>query len=268
VITPNKATNSHAISSALNDSKWKSLEVVAVAAALLAAIVFRRWLSAEYGMFRSLGAFHFDFNAEPATPLDWFALLHTNRIIGLLMLNAFDLVNYLLVVLTYLGSYSVLRRYNRIYMALAMAVAIIGISIYVSSNQAFNLLSLSDQYWSTTSETQKTLLLAAAQVSLNMNNPVTFGTGLFWSYMCLYSAGFIISLIMLRSNFFGKWTAVLGIVANAFGLGYFFTAAFAPSLSIIPAVGSAPCNLVWYVLIAAGLIKHLHTSGKSSGVAK
>jgi hypothetical protein len=140
-------------------------------------------------------------------------------------------------------------------MILAMALTIIGLSICFSSNQAFNLLSLSNQYAAATSDTQKALILAAGQFALNINDPTTFGTGVFWSFIFLYLAGLIISLVMLQSIHFSKWTAIVGIVANAFGVGYFLTSAFAPTLGIIPAVGSAPCNLIWYILIGFRLLK-------------
>ena len=73
--------------------------------------------------------------------------------------------------------------------------------------------------------------------------------------MCLYLAGLITALLMLQSIFFGKLTAIIGIIASSFGLGYFFTTAFVPSLNIVPAVGSAPFNLIWYILIGIKLIK-------------
>jgi hypothetical protein len=236
---------------------WRSLQIAAVVAAFLAALVFRRWLSAEASMLRSFGMVHFDINVEAMTAADWFSVLQSRRFLGLLMLNAFDLINYGLVSVTYLGLHSVLRRYDRVWATTAMAVCAIGVAIHLSSTQAFNLLSLSNQYAAATSETQRNALLAAGQFSLALNDPVVFGTGLFWSYICLYLAGLILSLLMLRNHVFGRWPSTIGIVASATGLGYFATAAFAPSWSIIPAVGSAPFNLAWYILIGVSLFRYV-----------
>ena len=97
--------------------------------------------------------------------------------------------------------------------------------------------------------------LATVAAALNANDPLLFGGGLFWSYMFLYLAGLITAIVMLRSRLFGRWLAGFGIAASMFGLGYFVTSAFAPALGIIPAVGSAPCNLVWYLLTGLALLR-------------
>jgi len=232
----------------------RAILVVAGVSALLAAIVFRRWLSAEFHMLQAMGTIHLDVPTEASSPSSWFAFIHSHRAVGLLLLNAFDLVNYVLVALAYFGIYSVLRQARRESMQLAIGLMVLGLSAHLASNQAFNLISLSDQYSSATDPNARSLILSAGQTALGLNDPTTFGTGLFWSYIALYLAGLLISLAMLQTRLFGKWTASFGIAANMFGLGYFFTSAFAPSLSVIPAIGSAPCNLVWYVLSGLRLL--------------
>jgi hypothetical protein len=118
-----------------------------------------------------------------------------------------------------------------------------------------NLLSLSSQYFAATSDFQKPLILSAGQYALTVNDPVVFGTGTFWGYMFFYSAGLLLSIGMVKSAFIGTWIGIIGIVANTFGLGYFFTSFFGHSLSIIPALGSAPANLLWYIAVGVQLIR-------------
>ncbi len=67
------------------DQGWRSFRLIGGISALLAALLFRRWLSAEFGMFQSLG--WVQIQATPSTPLEWFSLLQTNRFVGLLLLN-------------------------------------------------------------------------------------------------------------------------------------------------------------------------------------
>jgi len=237
---------------------WKSSRLIGGIAALLAAFVFRRWLSAEFGMLQNLGIVHFQLQVAPSTPLEWFALLRTNAFVGLLLLNVFDIVNYILAALMYLGIYSLLKSHDKAYLKLAMVLALVGTSVYIASNQALNLLSLSNQYFASTSDVQKPLILAAGQYALTVNDPVVFGTGPFWGYVLFYSAGLVLSIGIVQSGLISKWIGVVGIIANAFGLGYFFTSIFRTSLSIIPAVGSAPANLVWYIAVGIQLIRNLH----------
>jgi hypothetical protein len=244
------------MSESLNQG-WRSFRLIGGVAALLAALVFRRWLSAEFGMFQSLG--WVQIQATPSTPFEWFSLLQTNKIVGLLLLNAFDIVNYLLASLMYLGIYSLIRNHDKAYMRFAMYLTAIGIAVYLASNQATNILLLSNQYFASITDVQKQLILAAGQYALTVNDPVAFGTGVFWGYMFFYAAGFILSIGILRNGPIGKWIAVIGIIANAFGLGYFFTSLFGPSLSIIPALVTAPLNLVWYIAVGIQLLRHMKT---------
>jgi xanthine/uracil/vitamin C permease (AzgA family) len=60
---------------------------------------------------------------------------------------------------------------------------------------------------------------------------------------------------MLRSPVFGKVTAYTGILANLFGLGYYVTLAFAPTMTVIPLSASAPFLLIWYILIGRRLLQ-------------
>ncbi|MGD0879270.1 MAG: DUF4386 family protein [Anaerolineales bacterium] len=236
---------------------WMCFRLIGGIAALLAALVFRRWLSAEFSMFQSLGVVQIQ--TTPSTPLEWFSLLQTNKFVGLLLLNAFDTVNYLLAALMYLGIYSLIRNHDKAYMRFAMFLVAIGTAIYLTSNQAMNILSLSNQYFSSGTEFQKQLILAAGQYALTINNPVAFGTGVFWGYMFFYAAGLILSMGILRNGPISKWIAVVGVIANAFGLGYFVTSLFRPSLGIIPALGTAPLNLIWYIVIGIQLIRFMKT---------
>ena len=237
-----------------SDPAWRTIRVIGGIAALLAALVFRRWLSAEFAMLRGIGVIRFDLNPEPSTPLQWFTLLQGNRLAGLLMLNVFDVVNYLLVGLVYLGACSVLGNVRRVPMLLVACLTLAGIAMHLATHQAFSLLALSKQYAAATGESQRSLILAAGQAALNANDPLLFGGGLFWSYMFLYLAGLITAIVMVRTGLFGRWTGVMGILASSFGLGYFVTSAFAPTLGIVPAVGSAPFHLAWYLLTGLRLL--------------
>jgi len=235
--------------------KWKSLYTIGGVAALVAAIVFRRWLAAEFGLLLSTGILNVGLKSQPTTVIEWFTLLESNSLIGLILLNVLDLINYALVGLIFLGLYAALRKFARGTMTLAIILAFTGIAIYFSSNQAFSLLSLSHQYSSATNDAQKSLFLAAGQALLIINNPAAFGTGVFWGFNLVNVSGLIISAVMLRSSTFSRTTAYTGILANVLGLGYFFTLAFVPQLVFIPLSASAPFLLIWYILIGVKLLK-------------
>jgi hypothetical protein len=238
------------------DSAWKGLYRIGGAAILIAVVIFRRNFGAEMMGFRGFGIFD-----VPATPpssaIDWFTLLQNNRFVGLALLDAVDIVNYALVGLMFLALYGALKRTDTGAVTVATAFGLAGMAVYFASNQAFAMLSLSDQYATATSDAQRSALLAAGQALLAIHNPgaIYQGLGIYVSLFLVGLAGLIASIVMLRSSIFGKTTAWMGIAANGFVLGYFITLAFAPALRALPHVISAPFRIVWYVLIARRLFQ-------------
>jgi hypothetical protein len=226
-------------------------------AALVVVFIFRRWLAEEFLFFRGLGLIHSGPRALPSFVLDWFTLLHANPLVGLTLLNVFDVVNYVLVGLIFLGLYAALKRANKSYMTIAIALAFVGIAAYISSNPAFPMLSLSQQYAAATTDAQRSMLLAAGQVPLAISNPGAFSQATV-SFLFVTLAGLIISTVMLRSRIFSKGTAYTGILANIFGLGYPVGLAVAPQMVVVAVISlsaSACFLVVWYLGIARRLFQ-------------
>ena len=96
-------------SSSARNSPWQSLCVSGGVAALVAAIVFRRWLNAEHMLFHDMGMFHGGPQSQPTAIADWLKLLHENSFVGVLYLNAFDIINYALVGLIFFRFLAALR---------------------------------------------------------------------------------------------------------------------------------------------------------------
>ena len=132
-------------------------------------------------------------------------------------------------------------------MAIAMALVFVGIATYFPSNIAFSMLSLSDQYTATTTDTPRTMLLASGQALLTGLQSSTF----YVSYILMSTAGLIISSVMLRSNdIFSKVTAYVGILASVPGLGL-----FVPTIDLLLSLISVIPTLMWYILIARRLFR-------------
>jgi hypothetical protein len=112
------------------DAGWRALYIAGGVAALLAVFVFRRNLAAELAL---VGMFGFA-DGLPTAPLvgaiEWFNLLQDNRLIGLTMLNFFDLVEFALVGLILLALLAALWDANRSAMLIATTTGLIGITVY------------------------------------------------------------------------------------------------------------------------------------------
>ncbi len=246
------------------DPEWKILYRVGGVAALIAGVLFRRNIAAEIELFSK--------HSSPVTVSDWFALLQSNRLLGLACLHVFDLVNYAFVGLMFLALYAVLRRASKSYMAIATTLALLGIAVYFASNTAFSMLSLSDQYAAATTDTQRASLLAAGQAMLAINRftgPGAHpGAGGYVSLLLIAVAGMITSLVMLRSAVFNRATAYVGILASGLDLAYCIAFAFVPALDsdllavcFIPAAGLL--LMIWHVMVGWRLYRLGRLAGKA-----
>ena len=236
-----------------------SLYRIGGAAALLAGILLRRNLGVEIALFSP--------QKPPATVDGWFALLQSNRLLGLTYLNIFDIANYVLVGLMLLALYAALKAVSPSYMAVALSLGLLGIAVYCASNTALSLLALSHQY-AAADEAQKPLLLAGGEALLALNRFSSAGaqpgSGGYLSLLLLAAAGLITSLVMLRSVVFGKVTALIGAAAAVLDLAYCAAFPFAPAavaallaVLFIPAAGLL--LMVWHILVGRRLLRAART---------
>lgn len=238
------------------DTGWKALYIIGGAAALIAVLFFRRNCGVELVTFNGFGIW--DVPAlTPISAADWFLLFQSDPFVSLTLFGLIDLINYALVSLIFLALYGALRQVNRSAMIIATTFGLMGAAVFFASNQAFSMLNLSRQSAAATTDAQRVMFLAAGEALLAINNPgiIHQGTGYYISLLLVLMAGLIISIVMLRSEAFSKWTAYAGILANGIGLGYFLALIFAPAILWIPPTVSAPFRMLWYVLIAIGLFR-------------
>jgi hypothetical protein len=116
------------------DAAWRSLYRIGAAGALLAVacivaavVVFIAW-------------------PIPSATEAWFARYHQNALIGLLDLDLLLVVSYVALIPVYLALYVALRRVSESFMALALALSLVGGALMLAVNPAFAMLTLSDQY--------------------------------------------------------------------------------------------------------------------------
>jgi hypothetical protein len=196
-----------------NPSRWEPRIVyrVGALAAFIAVIFFRRNLSAEFAAFNGFGLFEVPAQT-PVTAAEWFALLQADKISGLILLNFFDVVNYLLIGLLFAALYFALRRETPVLALTALALAGAGILIFVMSNQALSMLSLDNRYAAAGTDAQRAELLAAGETRLAIDNPgrVPSGAGALAALLLVTLAILLFAIAMLRSPRFGKaagWAA-------------------------------------------------------------
>ena len=226
------------------DSQWKNLYTIGGATAL-AAVGFEI-VAVLIGVISTA--------PTPSTVIGWFTLLQNNRFLGLKDLGLFDIIALSLLIPMFSAVYLALRRASQAIVAVATAFSFVGIVVYLATQTAFSMLSLSDQYAIATTDAQRSMLLAAGQAMLA--DQIGVGAGTYMALFFLGVAGLIISAIMLRSEIFGKITASVGILANVITLAFYLGLAFVSTslpLGVDLYYVSGLLSLIWYFQIGRRL---------------
>lgn len=221
----------------LTDSSYKGLCRLGGAAALIAAL-----LTLSEVILLAL-------YPQPGAVSGWFRLFQDHPIIGLLDAWGLELPMYLMFIPVFLAFYLVLGRSDKGWMALATILALLGVGIFLATNNPFSMLSLSHQYAAATTNADRSALLAAGQAWLaNTNQRAVggFNTGLF----LVSVAGLIVSPVMLRSSAFTKATAFVGILANSLSLVDYVREALTASavVALLVILPNALLLVVWLTL--------------------
>jgi len=166
--------------------------------------------------------------------------------------------------LAYLALYVVLRRANATRMAIAVTFALLGVGIFLATNNPFSMLSLSNQHAAATTDVQRSTLLAAGQALLaNTGQRAVggFNTGLF----LVSIAGLIVSLVMLQCSTFSRLTAYAGILAFTLSLADYFRQALttSPIVALLVILPGALFLAMWYALVGRRLC-HLGCHDKNT----
>jgi hypothetical protein len=212
------------------DLQWRTLYRVAAASALasalltpIAIVVFIIWPPPYQG-----------------TVEEWFRLFQRSWLLGLLSLDLLLMIIYVLLIPIFLALFGALRRHSESWMALGTVLGLVSVAAYLASNTAFEMLNLSNQYATATTEAQRTELLVAGRAML-----VTYqGTAFHASYIIGSLAGVIISAVMLRSTTFGKGPGYAGILGNGVGLGLYL-----PVVGVMVSAASGVILWVWLLLL-------------------
>jgi Domain of unknown function (DUF4386) len=178
----------------------------------------------------------------PTTVSGWFQLFSENPIIGLLDMDLLLIIDYVLLVLVFLALWDVLRRGNEALATVALIFQIVGTASYFSSATAFEMLSLSSQYATVTTDIDRSILLSAGQAILASWQGTAFNI----SYILGAIAALIISLVMLKNRqLFGRFAAYTGIAAGALGL----VPSTAGQVGLVLSLVSLPPLAIWLLLV-------------------
>jgi hypothetical protein len=139
---------------------------------------------------------------------------------------------------------------------LALILSLVGTAIYLSSNAAFPMLTLSTKYAAAATEVERTLLAAAGEAILTHGEDFT--PGAFIGFLFGEIAIIAISLVMLQGRIFSKAAAYAGLLGGLFLTIFTIWSTFIPVLfqaSMLLAMLGGISSIVWYILTARTLFR-------------
>ncbi len=180
------------------DPNWKGLYKIAGVAAVIVAV------------FIPIQVIILILWPPPSNIVDWFTLFQNNNLLGLLDMDLLLVIDQVLMILIFLALFTILRHKNQSLMAIALVVVLVAITAYLSSGACFNMLSLSGQYATASTEAQRSAFIAAGEAT--MANYM--GTAFNVSYVLEGIALLISAGVLIRSNLLGKAIAYVGLATG------------------------------------------------------
>lgn len=199
----------------------------------------------------------------PETISGWFMLFQRSRLLGFLNFWGLEVPMYWMFVLMFLALYTAIRKTSPGLMAIALAFAVLGIGVFLATNNPASMLSLSSQYAAATADAERSALLAAGQALLATTNQRAVG-GFNMGLFLVSAAGLMVSSAMLKSASFSRPTALVGILAHGLSLADYLRQALTSSavFALLVILPNALFLVIWYVQVG----RRLHQLGRAERV--
>ncbi len=139
-------------------------------------------------------------------------------------------------------------------MVIAITLALLGIGIFLATNNPLSMLSLSNQFAAATTDAERATFLAAGQAMLASTSQRTVG-GFNMGLFLVSVAGLIISSVMFQSNSFSRATAYVGVLAYGLSLTDYLREALTSSalVTLLVIIPYTLLLVIWFVLVGLRL---------------
>jgi hypothetical protein len=194
----------------------------------------------------------------PATIGGWYALAQRSRLLALWYLNALDMISFALLGIMFLALYAALRHVRPSEMSVSLYFALLGAVVFIVPRTLhLSLLPLSERYAAATTETQRTIYLAAgeAMAQVSTTTPQTLG------FLFMAVAGLVVSIVTLQARSsggdapLGRPAAYVGIVGFLAALANYISWLLAPAVAAVVMPINGLLWFAWWIMVSVGLFK-------------
>lgn len=189
----------------------------------------------------------------PETIEECFSILNENRFYGLLRLDILTIFFMPLYYLLFFSLYIALKNTDYALTSISTILTFVGLTLFLATPSVFSYLHLSDKFALASTETQKIQILTAGESILASD--MWHGSGAKIGGLLLQTGALLISISMLNSSIFNKFTAITGIATHGLDLLHIIIAFFLPTLGNVLMFIAGPLYLIWFPLVGYRLYK-------------
>lgn len=189
----------------------------------------------------------------PETVEGYFQMLNNGGVSGILRLDLGTVVLLALLPFIAVAIYGAFRQSRPAYGLLAMVLILVGTLLGLTNESAMAMMHLADRFAAASSAAQQAQILAAGEAVLAAD--MWHSTAGFLAGVFMQGGFMFISVVMLSSKAFSKWTAYAGILSNGLDFLHLFVGLITPALgSALLGLGGV-FYLFWFVLLGRDLVK-------------
>ena len=193
------------------------------------------------------------FGAQPETAAEAFDMLQENLWVGILRLDILTLLIMPLYYVFIIAFYIAMKPPRNIYLVVGALLGICGNTLWLATPSVFSWVELFKAYQVTTDAVTQSQLISAGEVLLASD--MWRGSGAQLGGILLQISMVMISVLMLKSSSFSRWTAWSGIIVNGVDLLHILFGFFAPTIGSTIFFIAGPLYFVWYPLLARDFLR-------------
>ncbi len=220
----------------VGNQEWKDLYRLSVWAAIVSELILLLALATF---------FIWPYAPGSSTTETIFALLQSNPLGGAISLDLFLLVGNLVTLPLFVVLYVSLKPINPSYALMALVTGIVAVVLIVPARPILEMFALSGRYAAADPVSQGRILAAGDALLAAFNGTSWAGNTFLGGLSLLVS-----SVLMLRSNVYGRLTAVVGIATNVAVCSFFL-----PVIGVVLLFLTVPGYMLWYALLARSLFR-------------
>jgi hypothetical protein len=192
----------------------------------------------------------------PQTAIGRYIQFKETPLLGLYNLDLLNIINQIILIPSVFALFAVHRGTHKPTALIALILFLVGTTIFVAGNTALTMLDLSQKYFATSSEEQRTLLAAAGEAMLAKGSHGSLGV--FMGFALPTFANALMSCVMLKGDIFSRANSYFGIFGNSLMVIYIIMVTLMPSVERMALVFAMPAGLLlmtWMIMFAIKLLK-------------